>query len=653
METRIVKSNHIGAAIISLSLALVACLLFARPAHAATFTVTNTNDTGAGSLRQAITDANAASAGDHTISFNVPGAGPHVITPATLLPNIGIAGGSSAVSQTITIDGCTQPSSDCNDFPLDLRIQIHAPGLTRGLGILKTTGTTTIKGLSVTGATTGIQGIQTSFDSTFQHPSFTVDHSYIGLAPDGTTVSNATGISCRSSNDSSPQSGIRIANSVISGNTAGVGNGIRCANNRFGTGAPITDLTIENNIIGLDPTGNLARANITGILLGNTLNAQVTNNTVAQNTGVGIVAERENTNLLLQGNTVTNNGSNGAVFQPSTIITAFTGPVSMYGNTITNNTGHGIVVTTGSDIDIGGTGAGQANIISNNGMNGISTTGTSSTVQVTGNTISGNDAYGLSFNPLTNSSALSNTVTNNASGGALVASTSSGIAIGGTSAGEGNRISGNNGPGIAVGANASDTTSDITIRGNNIFDNSGLDIDLGNDGATPNAPAGVTRTGPNGLINYPVITSFQHGSAIIQGTYEGPANETFTLDFYMSETAASTGKTWIGSGQVTTDGSGTVTFNFTFNVNVPAGWVISATATDSLGNTSEFSGTLEVPPVPDDPAGSGTGLADTGQNAGLYTMLASLLITASLGGLYRRKLAVIAKRLTYVRRKET
>lgn len=45
-------------------------LLASRPAHAAEFTVTNANDTGAGSLRQAILDASAASGAD-TIKFNI------------------------------------------------------------------------------------------------------------------------------------------------------------------------------------------------------------------------------------------------------------------------------------------------------------------------------------------------------------------------------------------------------------------------------------------------------------------------------------------------------------------------------------------------------------------------------------------------------
>src|SRR5581483_8603524 len=47
--------------------------------------VSNTNDTGTGSLRQAILDANSAS-GTDSITFAIPGSGPHVITLASTLP---------------------------------------------------------------------------------------------------------------------------------------------------------------------------------------------------------------------------------------------------------------------------------------------------------------------------------------------------------------------------------------------------------------------------------------------------------------------------------------------------------------------------------------------------------------------------------------
>src|SRR6266404_3441808 len=70
------------------------------------FTVMNTNDTGGGSLRQAILDSNSMGGG--TINFNIPGGGVHTISPLTVLPTI---------TQTVTIDGYTQPGSSANTNP--------------------------------------------------------------------------------------------------------------------------------------------------------------------------------------------------------------------------------------------------------------------------------------------------------------------------------------------------------------------------------------------------------------------------------------------------------------------------------------------------------------------------------------------------------
>jgi hypothetical protein len=63
----------------------IGCVALAGSLHAATFSVTNTNDSGAGSLRQAILDANA-NPGLDTIAFDIPGGGVHTITPSTALP---------------------------------------------------------------------------------------------------------------------------------------------------------------------------------------------------------------------------------------------------------------------------------------------------------------------------------------------------------------------------------------------------------------------------------------------------------------------------------------------------------------------------------------------------------------------------------------
>jgi uncharacterized repeat protein (TIGR01451 family) len=65
----------------------------------ATFTVTNVSDSGLGSLRQAILDANNNLFAD-TIAFNIPGSGVHTISPLTLLP---------VITDSVMIDGTTQP----------------------------------------------------------------------------------------------------------------------------------------------------------------------------------------------------------------------------------------------------------------------------------------------------------------------------------------------------------------------------------------------------------------------------------------------------------------------------------------------------------------------------------------------------------------
>src|SRR5947208_16709007 len=61
--------------------------ILTRPAAGATLTVTNSNDNGAGSLRQAILDANN-NTGPDTIVFNISGANVHTINLATPLPPI-------------------------------------------------------------------------------------------------------------------------------------------------------------------------------------------------------------------------------------------------------------------------------------------------------------------------------------------------------------------------------------------------------------------------------------------------------------------------------------------------------------------------------------------------------------------------------------
>ena len=103
------------------------------------FTVTDTDDSGPGSLRQAILDSNASPppppGTSNLIEFSISGSGVHTIMPATQLPDI---------TQPLEVDGYTQPGSSPNTNPPGLGdnavilIELSgaiAPPNTRGLTI--------------------------------------------------------------------------------------------------------------------------------------------------------------------------------------------------------------------------------------------------------------------------------------------------------------------------------------------------------------------------------------------------------------------------------------------------------------------------------------------------------------------------------------
>src|SRR5437016_3300871 len=97
--------------------------------HAAMFTVTTTDDSGAGSLRQAILDANATP-GANVIQFNLPGSGVRTIAPTSVLPDI---------TNRVTIDGYSQPGSSANTLANSnsavLLVRLDGAGVTNSFPI--------------------------------------------------------------------------------------------------------------------------------------------------------------------------------------------------------------------------------------------------------------------------------------------------------------------------------------------------------------------------------------------------------------------------------------------------------------------------------------------------------------------------------------
>lgn len=183
--------------------------LFVRALEArttpATFVVTTANDTGPGSLRQAVLDANTAT-GKDAIHFDIPGGGPFVVSPLSPLPEI---------FDSVTIDGFTQPGS--NGKPV---VTIDG-GKLSGIATLRIVAdNSTVRGLVLIhggGFAIDVPGVGTR-----------VQGNYIGLKADGSTpAGNANGIAVFGS----------ASNTVIGTDGDGIydaAEGNVIANNEFG-----------------------------------------------------------------------------------------------------------------------------------------------------------------------------------------------------------------------------------------------------------------------------------------------------------------------------------------------------------------------------------------------------------------------------------
>jgi hypothetical protein len=217
--------------------------------------------------------------------------------------------------------------------------------------------------------------------------------------------------------------------------------------------------------------------------------------------------------------------------------------------------------------------------------------------------------------------------------------------IGGPAPGEGNVIAYNRGKysGVSV------TGSQARIRGNRMYGNRALAIDqleLGTDntGITANDP-GDGDVGANGntLQNFPLIGTVTPGASTteVQGTLDSTPATIFDIDFYAGPPClpfvrdALQGRDYLGASQVTTDGAGHVAFSVDLPVVLQAGQIVSATATDPLGNTSEVSQGLLFGVEP------GYGPA-AGTSRSLFGMLFESGATVTVGGVAATDVNVVS-----------
>ena len=261
----------------------------------------------------------------------------------------------------------------------------------------------------------------------------------------------------------------------------------------------------------------------------------------------------------------------------------------MTGTVALGNAGGGIFVANQDEL-IGGTISGQGNVISANHGDGIAISGDNGASD--GNIIEGNEIG----TDVTGMIALGNT-----GYGISIGDQSALNQIGGTVMGAGNMIADDGLAGVGIVSNYIPSDRNA-ILSNSIFGNAGLGIDLNDDGVTPNH-VGAPIPGPNDDQNDPVLTSAADigGETVISGTLNGAASTTYTIQFFSDPSADPSGdgqgQTYLGSVKVTTDAGGNLTFSSTLSALVPSGEVVTATATDPTGNTSEFALDVTVDPT--------------------------------------------------------
>ncbi|MGD8822616.1 MAG: hypothetical protein PVG63_05880 [Anaerolineales bacterium] len=145
----------------------------------------------------------------------------------------------------------------------------------------------------------------------------------------------------------------------------------------------------------------------------------------------------------------------------------------------------------------------------------------------------------------------------------------------------------------------------VSISINSIHSNGESGIDLVDESGqglwfSPN-DAGDIDTGPNDMMNFPVLNSALLASPNLTITGQiddGLQNTSFDIEFFANDICDSPGnhgegQTYLGSVQVSTDGSGNAGIITTLQGSVQPGSFITATATTS-GKTSEFSECVEV-----------------------------------------------------------
>ncbi len=573
--------------------------------------VTNTNPDGGGSLRSAIAFANDNPNGSvpDTISFNIPGTGPTRIRLSSLLP---------VVTEAVVIDATTQPGYNGTPIVIIDGENIDLGSADGGYGLVISAGDSVVRGLAIVN-TPGKGLILT------QGGNNVVQSNWIGVDPQ-------TGAAAPTR-----EAGIAImegsSNNVI-GVTCPVeapcvAAGANLISGNLGAGVQIYDgngNAISGNRIGTTLNGLEALPNAEGVGISEGLNNRIggtragEGNIISGNLDAGVavrMVESQPSGTVIAGNFIGIGSSGDAL----------------------GNGGHGVLLLNATGTVVGGTAAGARNVISGNTLNGVVITGTqgnSNTVRgnyvgispdgvqsrgngqngvliesasnvVRDNAISRNGQSGVRLlGPYAQSNviqanllgtdakgSIDTFVVGNVRDGVTIAGASNNL-VGGLEEGQANVIADNDDKGVNLFSILSGENP-LTPLGNRIFSNSiygntGLDIDLGDDGQTPNDGVGDKDFGPNRLQNFPTIEFFrgQAGELKASVTLVSQAALSYTIQLFRTAGSCGGPKTVIDTRSIIANSDGFAVFSRAVP-EITIGDGLWATATnDVTGDTSEM-----------------------------------------------------------------
>jgi titin len=418
-----------------------------------------------------------------------------------------------------------------------------------------------------------IQGVSINGDQGPPHHNIVLGN-YIGTDAAGAAAigNSCAGIGVGQSSHSNVISGNLISGNINPG-TPHPFCGPGTVASGIGLFAGATNNSLLGNLIGTDASGMLALANQwTGIDLNNAPGNLIggadpgERNVVSGNLNMGITLGGGSNSNIVEGNYIgTNIAGTGALA----------------------NGDDGIFIWDSSNNTIGGLAAAR-NVISGNvqgGVNIFANAGATSSNNLVGGNFIGTDSTGSA--PL-----------GNGGNGVEIHATAGGNAnnnwVGASFVAEGNLIALNGGSGIWV-SNATQNR----LLSNAIGSNGQLGIDLAPSGVAVNDPLDADA-GANNQQNFPVLTSAVTVGANtnVAGSLQSTPSTAFTVEFFSNPSCDASsngeGRTFLGFLIVNTDAGGaTGPFARSFPA-LTLGSVVTATATDAAGNTSEFSACVPV-----------------------------------------------------------